>query len=85
MGATKRLYRIEEGKAIAGVCTGLAEYFDLDLKLVRILTVILAFCSGIPIIIYLVFAIALPTKEAEIKKAETIEDEYAYDKNDYKY
>lgn len=27
---SKRLYRIEQGKMLAGVCGGIAEYFDVD-------------------------------------------------------
>lgn len=26
----KRLYRVEEGKMVCGVCAGIAEYFDID-------------------------------------------------------
>lgn len=35
----KKLYRIEEGKKISGVCVGLAEYFDIDVTLIRLLWV----------------------------------------------
>ena len=38
----KRLYKIEEGKMICGVCGGLAEYFSIDPTLVRLGAV--AFC-----------------------------------------
>ena len=38
----KRLYRIESGKMLAGVCGGIAEYFDIDPTLVRALWVL--FC-----------------------------------------
>lgn len=44
--APKRLYRIEEGRIIWGVCTGLAAYFGVDVALVRILFVILAIITG---------------------------------------
>lgn len=32
----KRLYKIEEGKKLDGVCGGIAEYFDIDPTLVRL-------------------------------------------------
>lgn len=32
----KRLYKIEQGKKLDGVCGGIAEYFDIDPTLVRI-------------------------------------------------
>ena len=41
----KRLYRITQGEWIAGVCTGLAVYFNIDVSLVRILFVLLVALS----------------------------------------
>ena len=38
----KRLVRPREGRKIAGVCAGMAEYFDLDVSLVRVVWLILA-------------------------------------------
>ena len=85
MSVQKRLYRVNENKAIMGVCTGIAEYTEIDVNIVRILFVILALTSGIPIIIYIVMGLVLPIKELEIKKAETLdEDEYSYNSDDYK-
>lgn len=61
----KRLYRIEEGKKIFGVCGGLAEYFDIDPTIVRLLWIVLVFCAGTGILAYIVAAIIMPVK-AEI-------------------
>jgi phage shock protein C len=36
MNTTKRLYRDESNKMLGGVCAGLAEYFGIDVTLVRI-------------------------------------------------
>lgn len=36
----KPLYKIREGRIISGVCAGLAEYFNIDVNLVRILSLI---------------------------------------------
>ncbi len=48
---------------IGGVATGLAEYFNLDVTLVRVLLVV-AFFTPIPAIIpYIVLWIVMPTKE----------------------
>jgi len=44
--APKRLYRIEEGAMIWGVCTGLAAYFNVDVTLVRIIFVLLTILTG---------------------------------------
>ena len=58
----KRLYKIEEGKKLCGVCGGIAEYFDIDPTIVRLLWVILIFCAGTGILAYFVAAIIMPKK-----------------------
>jgi len=85
METTKKLYRVNEGKAIFGVCAGIAEYTNTDVGIIRIITLILVIFGGLPILIYFILAIALPVKEIEIHKAEVVEDEFAYNKDDYKY
>jgi len=47
-------------KKIAGVCGGLAEYFDLDPTLVRVLWLLLIFFAGTGVLAYIVLWIALP-------------------------
>jgi phage shock protein C len=44
--APRRLYRVSSDKRIAGVCSGLARYFDVDVTLVRLLVVAATLCSG---------------------------------------
>lgn len=58
----KRLYKIEEGKKLCGVCGGIAEYFDIDPTIVRLLWVILIFCAGTGILAYFIAAIIMPKK-----------------------
>lgn len=58
----KRLYKIEEGKKIFGVCGGLAEYLDVDVVMVRIIWAVFGICWGVGIILYLVCAFVLPKK-----------------------
>jgi|AGTN01.2.fsa_nt_gi Putative stress-responsive transcriptional regulator len=62
----KKLYKLREGKKIAGVCAGVAEYFDLDVSLIRILWAASAICAGTGIVLYIVAAAILPYKD-EIK------------------
>jgi phage shock protein PspC (stress-responsive transcriptional regulator) len=58
------LLRIKSNKMIGGVAAGLAEYFNLDVTLVRVLLVV-AFFTPIPSIIpYIVLWIVMPTKES---------------------
>jgi phage shock protein C len=56
----KRLMRSSTDKKISGVCGGLAEYFDLDPTLVRILWLVLIFFAGTGILVYFILWIALP-------------------------
>ena len=45
---TKQLYRSRTDRKIAGVCGGLAEYFDVDPVIIRIIAVILLLPGGFP-------------------------------------
>lgn len=56
----RRLYRCRHDKRIAGVSSGLAEYFDVDVSLVRVLWVLSIFFGGLGILAYIVLAIIVP-------------------------
>ena len=58
----KRLYKIEEGKKLCGVCGGIAEYFNVDPTLIRLLWIFLILCAGTGILAYFVAAIIMPNK-----------------------
>lgn len=58
--AQKRLTRSTENKVIAGVCSGLADYFELDPTLMRVIFVIAFFAFGIGIIPYVILWIVMP-------------------------
>ena len=47
VSARKRLMRPRASRKIAGVCAGLAEYFDLDVTLVRVLSLVITFFSAL--------------------------------------
>jgi phage shock protein PspC (stress-responsive transcriptional regulator) len=67
----KRLYRIEEGEMVAGVCNGLAAYFDVDPTVVRLVFVVLLVLStGFFAIAYLLLVFIVP-------KARTAEERAA--------
>ncbi|MEI6455888.1 MAG: PspC domain-containing protein [bacterium] len=59
---TKRLYRSMTDRKIAGVAGGLAEYFNMDPLLVRLIFILLAFAYGTSVLIYLVLWIVTPEK-----------------------
>jgi phage shock protein C len=56
----KRLYRSTRDSMICGVCGGIAEYFDVDPTIVRLIAVVLIFGWGSGLLAYLVGAIIIP-------------------------
>ena len=58
----KKVYKIEEGKLVAGVCGGIAEYFNIDPSLIRIGWVLFSFVFGSGLLTYIIAAIILPKK-----------------------
>ncbi|MEX0934476.1 MAG: PspC domain-containing protein [Candidatus Saccharimonadales bacterium] len=66
MTDTQRLYRIPEEGIIAGVCAGLADYFDIDVTLVRVVFVVMTFANVVfGALLYILLAILTPTKASE--------------------
>lgn len=55
----KRLYRTRDG-IFAGVCGGVAEYFGLDVSLIRIATLILILFGGLSLWVYIVLWLIVP-------------------------
>lgn len=60
-GQPKRLYRDENDKVFGGVCSGLANYFGIDVVVMRIIFVILAVSFGFGLIPYLILWVAVPS------------------------
>ena len=58
--ARKRLVRPRSGRKIAGVCIGFAEYFDLDVALVRIVWVVCSIFGLLGVIAYIAAWIVVP-------------------------
>ncbi|MBE6318805.1 MAG: PspC domain-containing protein [Bacteroidales bacterium] len=59
----KKLYRSNDKKMIAGVCGGLAEYFGLDVTLVRVVYVLLSlFTAFAGVLAYIILLIIMPQK-----------------------
>lgn len=56
----RRLYRCDHDRKIAGVAGGIAEYFDMDVSIVRILWVASIFFGGFGILLYIVMALIVP-------------------------
>lgn len=56
----KKLYRSQDNRIIGGVAGGLAEYFDIDPVIVRIIFVVAAFGWGFSIFAYILLWIIVP-------------------------
>jgi phage shock protein PspC (stress-responsive transcriptional regulator) len=56
----KRLLRVREGRIVAGVCTGLARYFGVDVNLVRLAFGVLTVFYGLGILLYVAALAILP-------------------------
>ena len=61
---TKRLYRKREGRIVAGVCAGLADYLDIDVTIVRLVFAALTVFGGAGVLLY-VIAWAVVPEEGE--------------------
>ena len=61
--ALKRIYRSSQNKVLAGICAGLAEYFNIDPVIVRVIFVVLLIASfGTAALAYLIAWIIIPSK-----------------------
>lgn len=58
----KRLTRPKNNKVIAGVCAGIANYFNIDPVLVRIIWLVLLLFFGIGLFPYLILWVVMPEK-----------------------
>ena len=64
----KRLYRSEENGKVAGVAAGLAEYFDVDVTLVRIAFVVATLAGGPGVLLYIAAWFVMPEKSEALKR-----------------
>ena len=62
----KKLYRIKNGKVLAGVCGGVAEYFKIDPTIVRVLWVLASLVGFAGILAYIACAFIIPEKPDDI-------------------
>ena len=87
---SRRLYRDVDNKSVAGVCSGLAYHFDLDVTLIRIVMLVALIFGSAGFWIYLILWIAVPKADTPAKKCEmrgippTAENMSAYARETYK-
>lgn len=64
---TKRLYRSTKDRKIAGVCGGIAEYFNIDPVIVRVIAFLLLLPGGLPgLVPYLVMWVVVPQQRPQV-------------------
>ena len=57
--ANKKLYK-SRNKVVEGVCAGIAEYFNIDPTVIRVIWAVLALCFGTGILAYIICALVIP-------------------------
>ena len=66
MDERKRLYKSRNNNMICGVCAGIADYFNIDPSIVRVLWAVLALAAGTGVLAYIACAIILPEGDTEV-------------------
>jgi phage shock protein PspC (stress-responsive transcriptional regulator) len=65
----RRLYKINDGAMLAGVCNGLSAYLNIDVSLVRVGFVLLGIFWGMGVLVYVLLAFILPEARTTEEKA----------------
>ncbi len=70
MKPSKKLYRNPDDKKIAGVCSGIAAYFDVDPTIIRLILVILVISGGSGVLAYIILWVVMEEADTVAKKLE---------------
>lgn len=70
LSAPKKLYRNPNDVIIAGVCSGIAAYFNIDAVFVRLVFIILLFANGIGLLAYVILWLIVPVAKTNSQKLE---------------
>jgi phage shock protein C len=62
MDPNRKLYRSKTNRKLAGVCGGLAQYFNVDATVIRVLFALLAVLGGSGLVLYLAMWIIVPNE-----------------------
>ena len=60
MSEPKRLVRVREGKKIAGVCLGVAKYFNVDPTVIRLIAFLALICGSLGFWAYIIAWVVMP-------------------------
>jgi phage shock protein PspC (stress-responsive transcriptional regulator) len=81
MSNGKQLVRKTDGKMIAGVAAGIADYFDVDVDvtLVKVIIVVTAIMGGFGLILYVVMWILVPEEGSDRAIVDEVVDSVSKD------
>ncbi|HPF18222.1 MAG TPA: PspC domain-containing protein, partial [Bacillota bacterium] len=68
-----KLYKSQQDKALFGVCGGIAEYFNVDSLVVRLLFVLFTLVYGAGLLFYLVAALLIPSAPVSAGVRQTVQ------------
>ena len=71
---SKRLYRSQSNKMIAGVCGGFADYFEIDPTLIRLIVVAIALFGGVGLLAYIAAIFIVPNNPEEVPAENSSEN-----------
>ncbi len=84
----KDFYRSQNDKKISGVCSGIADFFELDTTVVRVVALLVCFCAPFMIVVYIMLACFLPEKPtngtAANNSKNNANNSHTYDYSKYK-
>jgi phage shock protein PspC (stress-responsive transcriptional regulator) len=73
VNGSKALVRTRDGRIVAGVCSGLAEYFGIDANLIRVIVaVVTVFSVGVGALAYLAAWVVIPEEGEKSSIAENV-------------
>ncbi len=67
---TKKLYKSQDDRMISGICAGIAEYFEVDPTLVRVIWMVFSFAGGAGVLAYIVAHFIVPERPFPRKQCE---------------
>ncbi len=56
----KKLYKVRQGRMLAGVCGGIGQYFNVDPTLIRLAWVVVSCLGGAGVLAYIIAACVIP-------------------------
>jgi phage shock protein C len=59
----RKLYKVEHGKKIAGVCGGIAKFLNIDVTIIRLAWVLFTLAGGCGLIAYIIAALVMPNED----------------------